>query len=271
MSRKKLVNKRDFLPGNTFFGNLGKFLGAGLGWGVGGPVVGIIGFVIGYIIDETVSLFRSSSAENRFISNMLVLMAAVMKANGNVRKAELEYVKFFLIRNFGRQGAVKALGMLRNILKQDISLSSVCLQVKESMKYSSRLQLMYVLVNIANIDNYFDAAEKLVLESIAKQIGINAVDRDSIRAMFVEDTHKAYSGRPSRQPASYTLLQAYKILGVDRNADIATIKKTYRAMALKHHPDKAAYLGEDIKKAANEKFQHLNEAYRLIKNDKGFV
>jgi DnaJ like chaperone protein len=84
-------------------------------------------------------------------------------------------------------------------------------------------------------------------EQIAVGLGISKNDYTSIESMFVPKTDWAYG-----------------VLEIKRDADEETIKKAYRKMALKYHPDKVSYLGEDVQKAANEKFQKLNEAYRLI-------
>ena len=62
---------------------------------------------------------------------------------------------------------------------------------------------------------------------------------------------------------------AYNILEIQENAINEDIIKAYRKMALKFHPDKVSYLGEDIQKAANEKFQKLNEAYQVICKERG--
>ena len=75
---------------------------------------------------------------------------------------------------------------------------------------------------------------------------------NSIQAMFVPKTDWAYN-----------------ILEIRENATNEEIIKAYRKMALKFHPDKVSYLGEDVQKAANEKFQKLNEAYQTISKDRG--
>ena len=47
------------------------------------------------------------------------------------------------------------------------------------------------------------------------------------------------------------------------------MKAAYRKLALKHHPDRVATLGEDVKKAAEEKFQQINNAKDMIYKARG--
>ena len=61
----------------------------------------------------------------------------------------------------------------------------------------------------------------------------------------------------------------YEVLGVDKSASAEDIKKAYRKMAIKYHPDKVATLGEDVQKAAEEKFKAVNQAYEAICKERG--
>ena len=63
---------------------------------------------------------------------------------------------------------------------------------------------------------------------------------------------------------------AYKILEIDPSASDDEVKKAYKKMAIKHHPDKVESLGEDVKKAAEEKFKSIVAAYEAIKKERGF-
>ena len=66
-----------------------------------------------------------------------------------------------------------------------------------------------------------------------------------------------------------SLEQAYKVLEVAPSASDDDVKKAYRKLALKHHPDKVATLGEDVKKAAEEKFRQINDAKEMIFKARG--
>ena len=51
----------------------------------------------------------------------------------------------------------------------------------------------------------------------------------------------------------------YEVLGVDRNADEQALKKAYRKLAMKYHPDR-----NPDNKEAEEKFKEVNEAYEVL-------
>lgn len=238
-------------------GNFGKWIGGGLGWVMGGPIGGLLGFLVGSMVDSTTGRpVTDSSSGGRttpgaFGVSLLVLIAAVMKADGKVVKSELDYVKEFFIRQFGRESAAEATKMLRDLLKQDIPLRDVCEQISYNMDYSSRLQLIHLLFNVSLADGAIHESELKVIDSISRYLGINSSDFLSIRNMFVPETDSLY-----------------KILEIEKSATNDEVKKAYRRMAMKYHPDKVSHLGEDFKKTADEKFKKVNEAYEKIKKER---
>ena len=234
----------------------GKWIGGGLGWAFGGPLGAIIGFAIGSAFgnnSNTEEYIGGTTQQRDFNVSLLVLSAAVMKADGSVKKSELDYVKRFFLTNFGQERAEKYILMLREILKQDIQIYDVSQQVGRFMDYSSKLQLLHYLFGIASADGTTHDNEVDVISVISKYMGISSPDFQSIKAMFVQQVDSAY-----------------KILGIDANATDDDVKKAYREMAKKYHPDKVAYLGEDVRKSAEQKLQEVNEAYDKIRKQRGF-
>ena len=144
--------------------------------------------------------------------------------------------------------------MLRNLLKQNIPIADVCQQIRRNMDHPSRLQMLHFLFGIAAADGIIHESEHNLIAFIAQHLGISEKDYQSIESMFVANTDAAY-----------------KILEAEPSATDDELKKAYRKMALKYHPDKVTYLGEDVQKAAHEKFQKVNEAWETIKKQRGIV
>ena len=244
----------------------GKWIGGGLGWAVGGPIGAIFGFVVGSIVDGSTDQIQTGArpgftgrptgysgrtTTGGYVMSLLVLVAAVMKADRKILKSELDYVKKFMVQNFGEASATESVKMLRDILQQTIPVNEVCRQIRQNMNYSARLQLLHFLYGIAQADGQVDVTEQQTIAQISRQMGINDSDYQSIEAMFVPNTDADY-----------------KILEIKSSASNDELKKAYRRMAMKYHPDKVSHLGEDFQKAANEKFQRVNQAYENIKKER---
>ncbi|MBC8377359.1 MAG: molecular chaperone DjiA [FCB group bacterium] len=238
---------------------LGRMFGAGLGWAFAGPIGGLIGWWLGGQVDANPNMGQGSgpriSQRTRpgdFAIAMLVLVAAVMKADGKVVKAELDYVKQFLIKSFGRDNAQEMLVLLKNLLEQDYYIYEIANQINSHMNTAEKLQLMHVLFGISQADGQVHASEVEIIREIGQHLKLNARDVDAIMAIFVKNTN------------SY-----YKILEIDPSANDQEIKKAYRSMATRFHPDKVQHLGPEFQKMAEDKFKAINEAYQEIKTERG--
>ena len=238
-----------------------KLILTGLGWAFGGPLGGIIGYAIGALFSgngprvirsEVTDTFGNTEEKRDFNVTLLVLSAAVMKADGNVKRSELDYVKRFFLQNFGQDRAESYIKMLREILEKDYNLYEVSQQVGRYMDYSSRLQLLHYLFGIANADGAISQEELGVVNTISDNMGITNSDFLSVKAMFIKETDSAY-----------------KILGIDASASDEEVKRAYREMAKKNHPDLVSNLGEEVRHAAEKKFQEVNAAYEAIKKQRG--
>lgn len=247
----------------------GKWIGGGLGWAFGGPIGGILGYVFGSMYDgmqgekfadtsgggfgsRTQDHPYTQTQRGDFSASLLVLAAAVMKADNRILKSELEFVRTFFAKQFGVDNANENVKLLKEILNQNINVFDVCLQIKHYMDYSARLQLLHFLFGISMADGHVDKKEIDIIDQIAKFLDLDRSDFLSIKAMFAKDSEAVY-----------------QILEVSKDASNEELKKGYRAMAVKYHPDKVAHLGEDIKNAAEEKLQTLNVAYDTIKKQRG--
>jgi len=236
-----------------------KWLWGGLGWALGGPIGAIIGFALGSITEVQVSQTRSlgtgsSNTPGDFGTSLLVLCAVLMKADNQLLKSELDYVKQFFVRQFGVESTQERMLLFREILKQDIPLQPVCDQIRQHLDYSSRLELMHLLFGLAATDGNVNEAELHILKQIGDYTNIQTNDFLSLQAMFVKNKEAAY-----------------QILEIETTVSDEEVKKAYRKMAMKYHPDKVHHLGPEFQKDAQEKFRKINEAYETVKKERNII
>jgi DnaJ like chaperone protein len=225
----------------------GKWIGAAAGWFFAGPIGGIIGYYVGKNV-------FASKVDNKtaFEISLLILSSVVIKADGKVLKSELEYVKKFFTNTFGTTKSNEYFRMFNNLNKQDYSskLRQVCLQLNSHINHSSRLEIIHFLFGVSAADNENHPNEVEQIKRIATYMNINSYDFESIQSMFFS--------KGSNSEKWYT------ILGISKDATDTEVKKAYRKMAVKYHPDKLIGVSDDIKKLAEEKFLVVKESYEQI-------
>jgi DnaJ like chaperone protein len=199
-------------------GKYGKLIGAGLGWAFSGPIGAVVGIGLGWMFDnaQEADLIRgySKTTVGDFIVSMMVLIAAVMKADGKILHSELNYVKDFLAVKYGTDAARDALKIQKELLKQNIPIQDVSYQIRDRLDYHSRLELLHLLYGVAHADGTLHCSEIHLLDQVAYYLGISSSDHLSIKSMFT---------------ATYD--STYKILRIDRSASVDEIKKAYRKIA----------------------------------------
>ena len=235
-----------------------KILWGGLGWVLGGPIGAIIGYSLaGFTGQPSNANYQYTSYPQTqpgdFIVSLLVLFGAVMKADKQMLKSELDYVKEFLSKQFDREQVKNFMILFKDITKQDYPLRDVCRQITRSMDHPSRLELIHILFELSQADGKIHLEEIKVIKTICRYLNININDFNSIQAMFIRNT-----------------LSDYKILGINKTATDNDIKKAFRTMATKYHPDKVGHLGDELRVLAEEKFKAVNDAYQNIKKERSF-
>lgn len=266
----------------------GKWIGGILGFIQGGPLGALAGLVLGALFDVGIDAVndeeRRHSAgtggghqagscagqryyegqRNSFLFSLLVLASHVIKADGKVMHSEMEFVRRFLRANFGEEAVAQGNGILLRLFEEQKRMNArdpyafrnlirqSCAQIAANMEQGQRLQLLSFLVMVAQADGVVSAEEVSALKEMAQYMGLSAGDVDSmlnLRGSNLDD--------------------AYKVLGVSPDATDDDVRKAYRNLALKHHPDRVAALGEDIRKAAERKFQEINDAKERIYKARG--
>lgn len=253
-----------------------KWIGAGLGFYLTGFRFfgAFLGFLVGGFIDnfsraakymnqrggqqfnsaqDIYGFYQRQSQQYDFPTMLLALSAAVMTADNRVVKSELEYVKTFLKQQFGPQFTTTHLKTLKAFIDQDqpLPLNQICNDIRMRTRQEVRVQLIHYLFGIAKADGSVSQSELAVLKRIAKMLDVPDMDFTSVKNMFHKDTESDY-----------------RILGVEKSATDQEVKKAYRKMAVRYHPDKVAQAGEEYEKGAKEKFQRIQEAYDNIKKER---
>jgi len=283
---------------------LKKWLFTGLGfialsWAGAGPLGAILGYFIGSALENNNLIgngnplsgatsdgshrgpYRNNGSQDDINVSLIVLIASVMKADGSVKRAELDYVKQFLLNNYGEEQGKKYLTMLRELVKPEVNipLDEICNQIKQNTDYTTRYHMTDFLFGLAVSDNSYGSSENNVMRTIARGLGINTRDYVSIYTRHVgsryntgknsQSNYSGYSRQSSRNTYSSPRKDPYKILGLNSTATNEEVKKAYRRLAMKYHPDKVEGLGEEVKKNAEAQFREINEAYEQIKTARG--
>lgn len=277
---------------------IAKWILGGLGWSMYGPVGGFVGYIIGKGIETLMDFTPSNGIGNNgeassYQSNtsaggsrryhntgtkddlsmaLMVLIAAMMNADKVVRKNELDYVKRFLVGNYGELKAKELLLRLRDLNGKDIPLKDVCQQIKQNTDYTTRYHMLDFLFSIASADGIIVREELLLLHTISSNFGIATRDYLSIRSRhLVGEQSGTDNGNGEREQS--TVLEEevgpYSVLGLDSNATDDEVKKAYRRLAMKYHPDRVENLGEEVRLNAETQFKRINEAYETIKVSRG--
>lgn len=272
---------------------LGKWIGSALGWILsGGNVLGAIaGYCIGSLLSDATSTaerengfngngntFRNDYSDtqfnqrpfeedrNSFLFSMLVLSSYIIKADGKIMHSEMNCVRNFLRNNFGEQAVRQGEDILLKLFEMQKqqgattfkeTIRKSCVEISFHMNIGQRLQLLDYLIIIAKVDGTVSPEEVYALKEVATYLGLSAQDVDSMLNMEASSNQQI------------GLDEAYKILGISPNATNDEVKAAYRKMALKHHPDRISTLGDDIREAAEKKFQEINNAKERIYKARG--
>ena len=242
-----------------------KWIFGGLGFVLGGPIGALIGVFIASLLENThiesgeytqgiPHSSRTRATQGDIRVSIIVLLACVIKADGRILKSEINSIKPFLVRNFGEEGAKQALMLLKQLLNQDINPAEVAQQIRQHVNYSVRLELIHLLLEVAKSDGEVADSECQTIELIATHMGIANADYQSLLSLYRKHTDANW---------------AYTALEIEPTATDDEVKKAYRRMAMKYHPDKVANAGENIRQQATNKFRSINDAYEHIKAQRG--
>ncbi len=197
---------------------------------------------------------RNNVSPADFELNLLSLASLVIKADGEVNQRELDYVRQYFVRAYGKERANAVFRTFNEVVKnREVSAQRIGMLFQMRASYEVRLQIIHFLFGIAQADGAVSSAEADRISEIAGYMRVGHRDLESIKAQFFREVDSAY-----------------KILGIEKTATNDEVKKAYRSMAKKYHPDKVEQMGEAHRVMAGEKFKKVQEAYEQLQKERGF-
>lgn len=290
---------RDFFLSNSFWG---KLLGAFFGYLAAGPVGALVGVLIGNVFDKGINThlnqpFYKYHAENReeiqsiFFKTTFSVLGHIAKADGRVSEEEIRRAKLLMdemqlkkaekekAKQYFNEGKSKTFDLISSL----DALYKVCSLNPELLKL-----FMDIQYQAAKTDG-LTQTKIHILNTIFKHFGLAPLHRQYrfYQDFNYEQNQSQYQGDRWQQgqrhhqrkqhyyddtQAGSSLDQAYAILEVDPGASKQEVKKAYRVLISKNHPDKLISQGlpEAMIKMANEKTQKIRKAYEFICSSKGW-
>jgi len=243
-----LINLLGFL---FFSGFAGLLLFVALFWG------------FSYWLQKQVSTYESSQTEshNRFVWLLVQILVKIAQLDGHVSRDEVQTIQRFfqyqLRYNQTQMAWVKQL--IKEATNSTESLETLLQEFRQTFAYEPRLILLELIYQIVFTKHPVPDNELQTARRIAAFLEIADYDLRTIEAKYINQQR--------RQAASNHQDEAhfYAVLGLDPGATMETIKKSYRQLSMKYHPDKVGHLGEEFKKVAEEKMKEINSAYDFFK------
>lgn len=256
----------------------GKIAGGAFGFMLGGPLGALIGATIGHQFDTGVNALDERGwvpgdqerVQTAFFTATFSVMGHVAKADGRVSKHEIKAAEQVMASMSLSSDMRKAAIKLFNTGKQDdFPLDDVLQQFRRECYRRQTLIRLFIEIQLqaAYADGVLHPKERDVLWHICRQLGVSERDFETLIGAAGAEQHSGGASGASRM----TLDDAYSILEITPRASDREVKKAYRLLMSRHHPDKlvAKGLPEEMMKLATEKTQEIRAAYELVKKSRG--
>ncbi len=276
----------------------GKLLGIFFGIIFGGPYGALIGLFLGHQFDKararayysfggTSDEYQSKETQQQrqaeFFKAAFAVMGHVAKSKGQVTKQEIELASTIMQRmQLNEEQTRAAQKAFREGKSADFPLQETLTQVCQitAGRFDLLQFFLEVQISAAFADGHLDPKERKILNTIAVGLGFSTAQLN--RRLKMQEAafrfqqsgsqyQRTYSST-SHAPRANLLKDAYDLIGVSEDSDAKTVKRAYRKLMNEHHPDKlvAKGLPPEMMEMAKDKAQEIQNAYDLIKKEKGF-
>ncbi len=201
------------------------------------------------------SLNSKSVDHKRFVEIMVHILIHIAKADGKISQTETQMIRQFFISQLNFSGAqIEWLNDIIETAKQATSnIQNLANEFTIQFGYESQLMLLNMVYNVAYSDGVFHEAEAKLIDQLAVLLKVSAFDHQRIKMAF----EAQYGDIANTENDD----KYFAVLGLTNTASKDEIKKTYRELTKKYHPDKVHHLGQEFKVQAEKKMQEINGAY----------
>ncbi|MCA8935820.1 MAG: DnaJ domain-containing protein [Planctomycetes bacterium] len=190
------------------------------------------------------------------------LLAYGIAANDHADSEEMAYASRLCWELFGEILGKNELDSILRIESQEpnwkLVLPQVCIELRKLASADERRTLLSLVAKLMLVDGKFSASEKAYFTSVGKHLGL---EMDDIRLVF-ETEKTQFLGSDSS--LAMRQRKARVVLGLQENASDEEVKKRYRKLALKYHPDRVSHLGSKIQAEAQRSFSKITEARDIL-------
>ncbi|MFZ2726149.1 MAG: co-chaperone DjlA [Methylococcaceae bacterium] len=257
---------------------LGKVVGGACGFLVGGPIGAVFGATMGHQFDKgsmtfkinrTLNFAEQQRVQQAFLNATFSVMGHIAKASGRVTPEEIAFANR-VMAEMGVMGDLRtvAIHLFQQGKKADFPLDVTLAQFYRECgaHYDLLRKFLDIQLQAAMADGILGGEEERILLHICNQLKISRFDYERIKLRLQAQQRFQHGGGMQSPKSPYSLKEAYSILGLSPSATQAEVKKAYRRLMSKHHPDKLAAQGlsEEMMRTAKEKTQAISKAYETI-------
>jgi DnaJ like chaperone protein len=248
---------------------LGKVVGGTIGFAIGGPVGAVAGAAFGHMFDgehagqiaignDNNRLSNGETAQMTFFVASFSMLAKLIRSDGKVTEPEIQTVRQFMVEDLhlNPQSRLAAEHIFRAAMDSNDSFENFAMQFYENFYNQSQLlELMIdILFRVALADAALHEVEEKLIQSAANIFKFSNERYLQFRSRYAPESDKYYT-----------------ILGCSNSDSDDKIKSQYRKLVRDYHPDTIASKGlpEEFTNFANDKFREIQEAYEMVKKDRG--
>lgn len=221
-----------------------------------------------YWVQKKVSTYEASQSEahNRFVWLLIQILINIAKIDGQITKEEISTIRRFFQYNL--HYSQDQMFWVKDLIKEAVAntqpLESLLQEFRDTFAYEPRLILLELVYQILYTKDVVSEAELTVARNIAAFLQISVFDQRAIEAKYMYNRQQQQY-RPGGGAAVDLSAHYYAVLGLEPGASMEAIKKAYRTLSMKYHPDKVGHLGEEFRSVAEEKMKEINVAYEYFK------